>query len=319
MSGGALLQLAAKGPQNEPLCGNPETTFFQLVARRHTNFAIESISHLPEGQINFGQKMCFTLSKAGDLISKSYFQITLPKLDGKLQVISWIPHIGEFLIKEVDILINGKIIDRHYGEWLHIWRELSLPESKLKGYNRMIGNVSNNITPSTNKVDPYTLLIPLQFWFCKHYGLAIPLIAMEYSTIKINVTLAKLDNLILVNKILNSNNKKEYIKNYQNPMGGILQPKLWVNYVFLDNLERQYFASKPHYYLIDQLQFNGELSITSSKSNNKKKGNELEGAIIQQHFPINFCHPIKELIWVTKTKNNLPGNYSTDKIDQNDI
>ena len=77
---GALLQLAAIGPQNEPLSGNPETTFFQSVAKRHTNFAIESIPHLAEGQINFGQKMCFTLSKAGDLISKSYFQITLPEL-----------------------------------------------------------------------------------------------------------------------------------------------------------------------------------------------------------------------------------------------
>ena len=193
-----------------------------------------------------------------------------------------------------------------------IWRELSLPASKLAGYNRLIGNIESLVVKKET-IESYTLLIPLQFWFCRHYGLAIPLIAMEHSDIKINITLEKLSKLVLVNNNFTSGAEQFIVDSKDECLSGIslcgaLQPKLWVNYVFLDNLERQYFASKPHCYLIDQLQFNGDLSLTCSKSN-KKTSNEFK-----QNFPINFTHPVKEIIWVTKTQGHLPGNYTNQNV-----
>ena len=66
----------------------------------------------------------------------------------------------------------------------------------------MVGNVpkltqihSTN-TSNACTVNSHTLFIPLQFWFCRNPGLALPLIALQYSDINVNITLRELKECI---------------------------------------------------------------------------------------------------------------------------
>ena len=107
----------------------------------------------------------------------------------------WLNWLGHNIIKEVYIEIGGQIIDQQYGEWIHIWNELSQVSSKKHGYANMVGNVprltqviqGNNLNNNSNIIPAHTLYIPLQFWFCKNPGLALPLIALQYNDVKIGL------------------------------------------------------------------------------------------------------------------------------------
>ena len=180
---GALLELVAKGSQDIFLTGNPNTTYFKSVYKRHTNFSMESIEQSIEGDVNFGKKFVCEISRSGDLLSTIILEIDLPKLEGKRgKNLYWVDAIGHHLIREVSIEIGETMIDKQYGEWLEIWSELTVTESKRAAYNSMIGKgVSIN--------EERTLFIPLQFWFCRDYGLALPLIALQYHTVKLHIHL----------------------------------------------------------------------------------------------------------------------------------
>ena len=89
----------------------------------------------------------------------------------------WIENFGTLLVKEATIYIGslGVPINKLYGEWILIWNELTLPEGKKAGFGEMINHTSK-------------LYIPLEFWFCRNVGLALPLIALQYSDVVVNIT-----------------------------------------------------------------------------------------------------------------------------------
>ena len=78
--GGGLMQLVAYGAQDIYLTGNPQITFFKVVYRRHTNFAVEPIAQTFNGQADFGKCASATISRNGDLITCMYLQAVLPKI-----------------------------------------------------------------------------------------------------------------------------------------------------------------------------------------------------------------------------------------------
>lgn len=195
---GALLQLVAYGIDDVYLTSEPQITFFRVVYRRHTNFTREQI---PQPFINtpdFGKKSTCVISKNADLIGKIYIVVRLPKIkttnDQKTKF-AWVKRVGFTLIKTVDIEINGRIIDRHFGEWLNLWAELTGEISGMheRGYRTMIGDVPE-LTTFTNTKDEYVLYIPLQFWFCKSTGNALPLVSLQYCDVKINVEFEEAQN-----------------------------------------------------------------------------------------------------------------------------
>ena len=216
--GGGLMQLVAYGAQDVYLTGNPQITFFKVVYRRHTNFSMESIEQVFNGTPNFGKKVSCTISRNGDLAYKTYIQVTLPEVDADtwttVSKIRWTPWVGHALIDWVEIEIGGQSIDKHYGDWLHIWNELSQPTGRQTGYSDMLGNVPKmtlypaiissgtsylpgSASPATYNPTPEKILyIPLEFWFCKNPGLALPLIALQYHEIKINVKFNPLSNIL---------------------------------------------------------------------------------------------------------------------------
>ncbi|CAH6421631.1 Large eukaryotic DNA virus major capsid protein [uncultured virus] len=283
-----LIQLVAQGSQDIYLTGSPQITFFKIVYRRYTNFSIQVVEQPFSAEPNFGKKISVKISKNGDLISKMYVKVCLNEIDPHGSKIAWIKRLGHALIKQVDIEIGGSKIDRHYGSWLDIWYELARKGDHERGYAYMIGDIPELTNFDNNLKPEYVLFVPLQFWFNKFIGLSIPLIALQYQDIIMNVEFEEIDKLLIRSSDYEINNIS--IKN----------ASLLINYIYLDTEERKRFAQVGHEYLIEQLQFNGEELI---QSNNSK-------------FVLDFNHPVKEIIWVMKNGNYISGKkfiYYTDK------
>jgi hypothetical protein len=262
--GGGLLQLVAYGAQDIYLTGNPQITFFKVVYRRHTNFAMEAIENVFNGTARFGNRVTCQISRNGDLIHKVYLVATLPNLTSNAD---WTSFVGLRLIKAVEIEIGGQRIDKHYADWMYIWNELSLPAGKRDGYRYMVGD---NLTPVSNLTPATKLYIPLEFWFCRNVGLALPLIALQYHEVKINIDFETQANCLAVTG---------------GSPGDLVDASLWVDYIYLDTDERRRFAQLSHEYLIEQLQFTGDEVVTVNSGTSRVK--------------LNFNHPVKELVWVT--------------------
>ena len=197
MTGGTM-HLAAIGIEDLFLTTTPQVTFFKIVYRRHTNFSIEEIRQNFNEYADFETKVTASLSRNGDLIEKTTLIINLPKInsfnDG-ISKVAWVKDIGYRIIKSISIEINGRTICRHYGEWMYLYNEIF--NSQNNKFSKMIGNVPE-LLEFTNGKNPYTLYIPLQFWFNKNSGSALPIIALLYSDVKINLELNSLDYCLKV-------------------------------------------------------------------------------------------------------------------------
>lgn len=250
---------------------------------------MESIEQTFNGSADFGRKVTCPISRNGDLIHRVYAQITLPAVpvtaganpgDNEFR---WVDNVGHALIRSVEIEIGGKH-HKHYGEWLEIWNDLTQTPGHAAGYNQMIGMVPELTTVQDGTAGKMgtperTLYVPLQFWFCRNPGLALPLIALQYHEVKINLEFAEKSAVA-------------YIKGSVT-VPSIKSASLYVDFVFLDTDERRRFAQVSHEQLIEQLQFTGSETVTST--NNKVK--------------LSFNHPCKSLIWtVLPNKNVDPTN-----------
>ena len=310
---GGLMQLVAYGAQDVYLTGNPQITFWKVTYRRHTNFAMESIEQTFNGQADFGRRVTCTISRNGDLAYRTYLQITLPEINQSLPAegtnlyARWLDFPGEQLISQVEVEIGGQRIDRQYGDWMHIWCQLTLSKEQERGYYKMIGNTTQltyicdptfsdvdgpcsadgirQVCAPRNALPETTLYVPLQFWYCRNPGLALPLIALQYHEVKINLDIRNIEECLwAVNNIDGTG-----IKVNEAYKQSLAAASLFVDYIFLDTDERRRMAQNPHEYLIEQLQFTGDESVGSSS--NKIK--------------LNLNHPCKELIWVVQPDANV--------------
>ena len=293
---GAILQLAAKGAQDTFLVGKSEITFFKTIYRRHTNFSIETIEQIFNNEVKFGQRLRCLIDRKGDLLSNLYLKINLGELkqDCNNNHSYWINSIGHALIKSMEIKIGGLLIDKQYGEWLEIWGELTQNEEKRVGYFEMIGKTSDGLsTINRDKFKgPLQLYVPLNFWFCKNVGLSLPLIALQYHDVEIIIETRDFNECY----ITNTGAKLA-------PNNSYLSMTLLADYIFLDSEERKSFAQKEHEYLIEQVQHSTFNNFSPSASN--------------INIPINFNHPIKELIWILKRTDI--GEFKTDPCNCNNI
>jgi len=328
------MQLVAYGAQDVYLTGNPQITFWKVTYRRYTNFAIEAIEQTFNGQADFGRRVTCTISRNGDLAYRTYLQITLPEINqymgnttslatGMQSVYArWLDYPGEQLVAQIEVEIGGQRIDRQYGDWMHIWNQLTMTAEQTRGYFKMIGNTTQltfitdpsfadvdgpcdslaprQVCAPRNALPETTLYVPLQFWFCTNPGLALPLIALQYHEVKINLDLRPIDECLWAVTSLSCNTAGTSSNATQMSVGStvsatiaynqsLVAASLYVDYVFLDTDERRRFAQNPHEYLITQLQFTGDESVGSSS--NKIK--------------LNFNHPVKELIWVVQPDQNV--------------
>jgi hypothetical protein len=308
----ANIQLVAVGAQDVYLTSSPQITFFKSVYRRHTNFAIDTVEQSISGTATFGSRISVNIFKTGDLLKNIWIQYNPQQVLNAV-----IPstaddivgaNVGHSIISQVDLEINGQIIDTQYGKWMTIWNYLTECDStgiqgsvgddweepswfdsavdydverstryNIMGYTHR-ANVSSG-TAGFGYLPPDQAYIPLRFWFCRNPGLALPLIALQYSEIKVIITLGKPEGIYLPINGTQPNG---------NEFGDL---KVFADYIFLDSTERRKFAQNAHEYLIEQLQ--------------------VSNYHITKDINLYFKHPVKEIIWSSSPEPVARGDPNT--------
>ena len=300
--GGGLMQLVAYGAQDVYLTGNPQTSFFNIVYKRHTNFSMEHIQQTFKGTPRSGTRVIATISRNGDLVHDCYLKFEdLDDIIADKRNAMGYSNYSSGYINNMEVKIGGQLIDRHYGDFLEAWSELteknygvteatqytsSTPNNEIViddgGGNEVtqanfrIGNLNNKYSPyqintlsggilvqeDTEQVAK-NMYLPLRFWFCKDIGSSLPLISLQYHEVDIIINFSEVYDL------------DEWIDN----------STLWANYIYLDTDERRRFAQVSHEYLIEQVQ-KQDFTVLANPTDLRCK--------------LKFNHPVKELIWVIR-------------------
>ena len=237
-----------------------------------------------------------------------------PSTQSEFQHYKLYPRFSTGLLNEIQIEIGGQEIDRHYAHWLSVREDLfeknnigTIPAALINNlpshggnvichsnitnhfgiypptkFQKLTGNIITDDGTAYRAFGRNDFFIPLHFWFCRNPGLALPLIALQYHEVKINITLS---NANILGAIDNSPIKSE---------PDFSKFKLFADYIYLDTDERRRFAQVSHEYLIEQLQFQ-----------------ELHNDTI---LNLNFNHPVKELIWYGVPKNHQFGHWASYEI-----
>jgi hypothetical protein len=130
---------------------------------------------------------------------------------------------------------------------------------------------------------PVTLYIPLRFWFNKNPGMYLPLLAMQYHPVRINITLAPLQSMFYTKRLYEQESQPSLCGSIA-VLPAQLDIQLWGDYIYLDVPERRRFVSSTLEYLIEQVQYTPPLAIPANSR--------------QASLRVDFNHPIKEFIWV---------------------
>ena len=244
--GGGLMQLVAYGAQDIYLTGNPQITFFKVVYRRHTNFSMEAIEQTLNGTVGASSRVSATVSRNGDLVHKMYLEHQIVATADAND-----DNYGTQMIDYVEVEIGGQRIDKQFGHWMEAWLELTEPNPTGNVHTMEVAaaEAATNATKIQKLAAAGGVLgadleydnlifVPLQFWFCRNPGLALPLIALQYHEVKVNLATSSVYDAT-----------------------GTL--KLWADYIYLDTEERRRFAQVSHEYLIEQVQHQSETSGTS--------------------------------------------------------
>ena len=277
--GGGLLQLVAYGAQDAYICGNPQITFWKGLYKRHTNFAMEPFRINLTGQPAWGVKHSAIVGRHADLLYSTYLEVIM---EPGSEVNCEQGRLGYNLIKYVELDIGGQLIDRLYGEWLFLWDSISngydqsiktcyMTNGGLAGGPQTIPPQTQCNVGSGRPSNPTVLYIPLTFFFTRNPGAALPLIALQYHEVKINIQWN--DAKIIAGNFNNANSLADPV-----------QAAVYIDYIYLDVEERRRMAQQSHEYLIEQTQFNEDKGISSY--NNR--------------IDLTFNHPVKELVWVVQ-------------------
>ena len=278
--GGGLLQLVAYGAQDAYITGNPHITFWKVLYKRHTNFAMEAFRVNFTGSPQYGQRVVAVVNRNADLMYKTYLEVQLP--DTNTLNVPWTAayerRLGYQLLKKVEVEIGGQIIDTHYGEWLFLWENLTSGFDNSVKLDSMLGGYlgGTETTAVSCGGRPAILYIPLQFWFCRNPGLALPLIALQYHEVRINVTLSPATDLVSATPGTNT------VSQQAAKLPNLKDMALYIDYIYLDVDERRRFAQQSHEYLIDQLQYGLQQTLTTASA----------------RIDLTLNHPVKELVWV---------------------
>lgn len=226
---GGLAQIVAYGAQDVYLTGQPKVTFFQAVYKRHTNFAMEAIKQNINGTFTNSSKISAVVGRFGDLLGDTWIELPVTTgvslgptstNNGATRDTCW---IAERAFTQIDFVIGGNLIDRHYQSWWRLWSECFLDEARKSGYGKMTSFPATTLTG--------TVILPLLFFFCKNPGLFLPLVALQNHEVRLDLYLTP---------------------DFTNYFTGTVN--MWSNYVYIDVEERRRLAQGTHEYLIEQVQ-----------------------------------------------------------------
>ena len=365
MTAGALFQIKNLNTNsaNNFLDYDPQITFFKVVYRKHTRFAIENLQFDPFNRqtlaFDNNVTMKTNVPRYGDLLSQVYFTFDLPDIySGKYADTSkgvnyefqWIKNIGLNIFNHVAVKISDQEIERMLSDYMLIWSELTMNEDKKNMFKKQIGNYEElsdpangpgmngnypNITTSssqavqatkwlnhTSKVITFAnktahtlpsikgrkIRVPLLFWFCNDPGLALPLIALQYSVVSFEFEMKPFKDLYTILDVNSGNIDSDTsvdtsfgkrikptdssiyaMSNFADSYTYNINPQLEGEFVFLDDDERRRFAMNDHDYLITQSRCTNKSGIEI------KQGTEETMAKLVPAF-----NPVSFITWVIK-------------------
>ena len=280
------LTLATKSEQDKYLTGNPQFTFFKGVYKKHTNFAtdFQYVNLIGDTNNSLGKKLYLELPKNGDLLYRAYLAINIKGNNNLADVIP----AAYSLIDYIDLFIGGQRIDRHYGSWLRIWHELNVTSEKQLALSDM---VSIHHTSNTK-----LLHVPLRFWFNNNIGTALPLLALQYNDVKIDIKFNSAEDVNVYSEYKDGS----AVVTINDTEFNISQIQVLCEYIHLDREERRLFMSNSHEYLITQVQtsLNNPINLYSNMSDESYEK-------LVHKTDLRFNHPVKELIWSIQDSNAL--------------
>lgn len=194
---------------------------------------------------------------------------------------AWVEYLGHQIIKRMDIEIGGKTIDMTDSVRSNIHYQLTTKILQDITYEKLIGNVSELTTYNPITKPAYVLYVPIDFWFCRFAGQALPIIYLRYHDVKINLQLNNLADCCYYENLNSDILIEELIT-----LGSV---SLIINYIYLDTDERTKFAQLSHEYLINQTQIGLFTNIQTNGFNAE----------------LPFFNPIKQLFWVVRNNDNL--------------
>jgi len=208
---------------------------------------------------------------------------------------AWVKRLGHAIIDYITVYIGGQEIDKHYGDWINIWWELTHNIYQEENYFKMIGDVKELTSFDRNTKPSYVIQVPLNFWFSRFSGWALPLLAMEYHDISLEVKFKSADVCAYIE---NTGEGDISVSDLFENNDIFIESSLLIDYVYLDGPERRKFAQSAHEYLIDQVKY---ISIDNIN-------------IPRVPIILDFNHPCKEIIWVIQKQSymeNLDGHTET--------
>lgn len=208
--GSGIVQLASSGKEDQIFYKRPTITFFKSMHKRHTNFATQSMPQHFNIKPDFGGKSSCHVANLADLIGTTYLEFELPPIgnfqnvfndtgsgNSKIACCAWAENIGFRVIKSIEIQIDDIVVERQTHDWLNIYHELNTNVNTERAINIMLGNVPE-MTDFTNGKRSYKVSVPLNFWFTRYANMALPIVALYNSVIKINVEFNTIDDCLIL-------------------------------------------------------------------------------------------------------------------------
>ena len=277
MTGGRV-QLATTGLQDVFLTGNPDVTYFNQVYKRHSRFSLETIDNVFFNKsVHFGDTLRGIVERRGDLIRNIYFRIELSEIVPS--TIYYTDSIAHALIEYADLIIGGQVIERINGEYIKIFDEMFIDASQRSGLNVLTGSTGTRTGLSTS-LFPRTFFVNLPFYFRRDDSLSIPLCALTLQEVEVEIKLRPLSEIMV-----------QTAPSVPVPVSAsILRVTMPVEYVFLDDEEKNYYKNNTIEHTITQLQMYSD-TIPSDESNFKMR--------------LPFINPVKEMYMIIQNSSNV--------------
>jgi hypothetical protein len=298
MSNGPILDLIAKGLIDEELIDiTNKKSIFDFNNDKMSKYAKGDTMFYADGIVNWGSTIRFNIEKKGDLLYGLYLVVRLPKLSVALLNTSspqnennpacpyrvhYTDFIGNAMIEKISLYFNGMLIDCMYGEYMQFYTDLYFSD-----WNRKMMLGTDDIMNKPNlKIDSEDIYIPLKFWFCNDVKKPLPVIAMQYTDIYIDVKFRNFNNVVGVLESINGNMNQLYQSNITHKEQPIVSTKLQANFYYLDLVEREKFATMEYKILMTQCQLR-RMNVIQSGSLN-----------------IDFNNTVKDIMFIIQSYNN---------------
>jgi hypothetical protein len=293
------LQLMSSGPQEKFFTLDPDYSHFLESFKKHTNFSNEYVDLDPENEADFGSIVKFKIPQnQGDLLKTLSLKVTLPSIT--TSGVCYQESAGHALIEHVDLIIGGKVIQRLTSDWLQIYSEHFVTQTKQIALEELIGKfpertahrrVSNRLIVARNALgntQDISFFVDLPFYFYNHPELAIPLCAINRQEVEVEFKLRTAQEIVIQTNGNKADISQETpkIKDFQ----------LCAEVVHVDCEERIKMQKSRRDYLITQIQQN-VFDIASGVNTGQ--------------FKLDFVNPVKELYFVIQRQ----GSVGTDEFE----